>query len=356
MHYKLLGPTGLKVSALCLGAMTFGEDWGWGASPEQSAALLHTYMDAGGNFIDTANYYTNGNSELILGELTKGIREQLVIATKYTLNTDPENNPNAGGNHRRNMMLAVEKSLQRLKTDYIDLYQVHIWDQITPIEEIMRGLEDLVRAGKVLYTGFSDVPAWVVAKGNMLAERHGWNKFAALQLEYNLLERGIERELLPLAKHDDLAILAWSPLAMGLLSGKYRSREDKGQSGRGAFVDARLNDRNLKIIEVLISVAEEIGASPAATALRWIQYQFHQIIPIIGARKIEQLRDNLSSVDIELDESQLQRLNEASRIESGFPYDLLSDQRQSHSGIFERLHGKFSGDMERERRRREARA
>lgn len=233
MHYKLLGSTGLRVSELCLGTMTFGDTWGWGASKEDCKKLLHTYLDAGGNFIDTANFYTEGNSERILGEITQNMRDQLVMATKYTLNMDPENNANAGGNHRRNMVRAVEDSLKRLKTDYIDLYWVHIWDRMTPIEEIMRGLEDLVRSGKVVYTGFSDAPAWLIAKGNMLAQCRGWNQFAALQMEYNLLTRGIEREILPLARMDELSILYWSPLAGGLLSGKYRSKEDAGKSNRG---------------------------------------------------------------------------------------------------------------------------
>jgi aryl-alcohol dehydrogenase-like predicted oxidoreductase len=188
MHYKLLGPTGLRVSELCLGAMTFGENWGWGASIEECRKLFNAYLDQGGNFIDTANNYTNGSSETIVGELTKGVRDKVVIATKYTLNTDPEKNINAGGNHRRNMVRAVEQSLQRLKTDYIDLYWVHVWDKVTPIEEIMRGLDDLVSAGKIVYTGFSDAPAWLIAKGNTLAECRGWNKFIALQLEYNLVD------------------------------------------------------------------------------------------------------------------------------------------------------------------------
>lgn len=354
MQYKLLGPTGLRVSELCLGAMTFGEDWGWGASVEECSKLFNAYLDHGGNFIDTANYYTNGSSETIVGELSKGIRERLVIATKYTLNTDPENNSNAGGNHRKNMVRAVEQSLRRLQTDYIDLYWVHIWDKLTPIEEIMRGLDDLVSAGKIVYTGFSDVPAWVVAKGNAMAEVRGWNKFAALQLEYNLAQRGIERELLPLAKHDDLAILAWSPLAMGLLSGKYRSTQDKGLSGRSSFVDGRLTDRNIGIINTLVEVAAELGAAPAAIALRWLQYQYHQVIPILGARKLDQLLDNLSSIKYELTDAHLKRLDEASRIELGFPYEMLASQERAH-GVWERVNGVFNADMQKEVERRAGR-
>jgi aryl-alcohol dehydrogenase-like predicted oxidoreductase len=354
MHYKLLGPTGLRVSELCLGTMTFGEEWGWGASLEECGKLFNAYLDHGGNFIDTANYYTNGSSETIVGELSKGIRDRLVLATKYTLNTDPEKNINAGGNHRKNMVRAVEHSLRRLQTDYIDLYWVHIWDKATPIDEILRGLDDLVSSGKIVYTGFSDVPAWVFAKGNALAESLGWNKFAALQLEYNLLERGIERELLPLAKHDDLALLAWSPLAMGLLSGKYRSANDKGQSGRADLVDARLTERNIAIINTLVEVAAELGASPAAIALRWLQHQYHQVIPILGARKLDQLLDNLKSIQYELSESQLKRLDEASKIELGFPYSMLANTESVH-GIWERVNGVFNGDVAREVERRAGR-
>lgn len=345
MRYKLLGPTGLRVSEFCLGAMTFGEEFGWGASLEESRKLLHTFLDYGGNFIDTANYYTNGSSETILGELSKDIRERLVIATKYTLSMDPRHNVNAGGNHRKNMVRAVEQSLQRLQTDYIDIYWVHIWDRLTPVEEVMRGLDDLVSAGKIVYTGISDAPAWIVAKSNMLAEWRGWNKFAALQLEYNLLERGIERELLPLARHDDLAVLAWSPLAMGLLSGKYRSLSDKGQSGRSSFVDSRLNERSLQIISTLVQVAEELGASPAAIALRWLQYQYHQVIPILGARKLEQLRDNLSGLQYELDASQLERLNNISKIDLGFPYDMITDVPPGVHNVPQLINGTFKEDM-----------
>jgi aryl-alcohol dehydrogenase-like predicted oxidoreductase len=334
--------------------MTFGEEWGWGASVEECRKLFNAYLDHGGNFIDTANYYTNGSSENIVGELSQGIRDQLVIATKYTLNLNPEKNANGGGNHRKNMMRSVEQSLRRLRTDYIDLYWIHIWDKVTPVEEIMRGLDDLVSSGKVLYTGFSDAPAWVVAKGNTLAENHGWNKFAALQLEYNLIERGIERELLPLARHDDLAVLAWSPLSMGLLSGKYRSASDKGQSGRGEFIDHRLTERNIRIIDTLVAVAAEIGASPAAIALRWLQYQYHQVIPILGARKLDQLLDNLTSVNYELTPEQLHRLNEASKMEMGFPYDFFSSQEQVHD-VWSRVNGVFKADVLSEAERRAVR-
>lgn len=355
MHYKLLGPTGLRVSELCLGTMTFGEDWGWGASLEECRKLLNTFMDHGGNFIDTANFYTGGSSESILGELCKGIREKLVIATKYSLNTDPDNNINAGGNHRKNMVRAVEQSLTRLQTDYIDLYQLHVWDQVTPVEEVMRAMDDLVSAGKVVYAGISDTPAWVVAKGNMLAECRGWTKFASLQYEYNLLQRGIERELLPMAKHDDLALLVWSPLASGILSGKYRSLEDKGKSGRGGFADNYVTENNLRIIDTLVAVAQEVNATPASVALRWLQYQYHGVFPIVGARKLEQLEDNLSSVTVNLDASQLQRLNEISFVPPGFPYDMITDNPPTPHNVPQLINGKFKEDVHAEIARRSVR-
>lgn len=355
MQYKLLGPTGLKVSELCLGTMTFGEEVGWGSSLEECRKLFNTYLNYGGNFIDTANFYTNGSSEKIIGELSKGIRERLVISTKYTLNTDPQNNSNAGGNHRKNLMLSVEQSLRRLQTDYIDLYWVHIWDRLTPVEEIMRGLDDLISAGKILYTGISDAPGWWIAKANTIAEWRSWNKFAAMQMEYNLLERGIERELLPFAKQDDLAILAWSPLAGGLLSGKYRSENDKTKSNRELMTDSRLNAHNLSIIATLVAIAQEVQVSPAAVALRWLQYQYHQLIPILGARKLEQLQDNLSVLNCELNADQQLRLNNASKINLGFPYDMLEDSKINLPGMNDAIHGAFKTDMLKEVERRSVR-
>src|SRR6266478_5672185 len=230
MRYKLLGNSGLRVSELCLGTMTFGEDWGWGASPEESRKVYDTFLEAGGNFIDTANVYTNGTSEQLLGEFMAGHRDRVVLATKYT-NAAPGNDPNAAGNHRKNMMQSVESSLKRLRTDYIDLYWLHIWDQITPIEEVMRGFDDLVRQGKILYAGVSDMPAWTVARANTLAELRGWTSFVGLQIEYSLVERTVERELIPMSKALSLGVLAWSPLAKGVLSGKYHG-EGKADGGR----------------------------------------------------------------------------------------------------------------------------
>src|ERR1700723_455622 len=225
MRYKLLGNSGLRVSELCLGTMTFGEDWGWGASPEESRKVYDTFLEAGGNFIDTANVYTNGTSEKLLGEFMAGHRERIVLATKYT-NAAPGTDPNAAGNHRKSMVQALEASLKRLKTDYIDLYWLHIWDPITPIEEVMRAFDDLVRQGKILYAGVSDMPAWVVAKANTLADFRGWTPFVGLQIEYSLIERTPERELLPMAADLGLGVTAWSPLAGGGVDGE--KNEERG--------------------------------------------------------------------------------------------------------------------------------
>jgi aryl-alcohol dehydrogenase-like predicted oxidoreductase len=222
MNYHLLGRSGLRVSELCLGAMTFGEDWGWGASKDESRRIYEAFREAGGNFVDTANVYTGGNSETFVGEFIAGHREEIVLATKYT-NARPvgaTTDPNASGNQRKNMIQAVEASLKRLGTDYIDLYWMHIWDALTPVEEVMRAFDDLVRAGKVLYVGISDAPAWLVAKSNTLADLRGWTAYVGLQIEYSLLERTVERELLPMATDFGLSVVAWSPLRNGILTGK----------------------------------------------------------------------------------------------------------------------------------------
>jgi aryl-alcohol dehydrogenase-like predicted oxidoreductase len=230
MKYKLLGNSGLRVSETALGTMTFGEDWGWGAGKEEARKLYETFREAGGNFIDTANLYTNGSSESFLGEFILGHRQSVVLATKYS-NAMPGSDPNAAGNHRKSMMQAVEASLKRLRTDYIDLYWVHIWDQITPVEEVMRGLDDLVRQGKILYVGVSDAPAWWVAQANTMAQLRGWLPFIGLQIEYSLIERTVERELIPMAKALNIGVTAWSPLSNGILSGKYHGHTSPAESG-----------------------------------------------------------------------------------------------------------------------------
>ena len=342
MRYRLLGNGGLRVSEAALGTMTFGEDWGWGSPKAEAQKVYETYREAGGNFIDTANAYTNGTSERLVGEFIKSHRENVVLATKFSL-APPGNDPNASGNHRKSMMQAAEASLKRLQTEYIDLYWVHMWDGITPVEEVMRGLDDLVREGKVLYVGISDAPAWWVAQANTVAELRGWTQFTALQIEYNLIERAVERELVPMAKALNLGVLAWSPLAKGVLTGKY--------SGEGKADGARLSLEGMKeflpeeqraapIISAVKSVSAQVGRSMAQVALAWLRHQTVPVIPIIGARKVSQLQDNLGSLDLMLSAEQLQSLDGASRIELGFPqsaYERESTRAVRYGGIWDRL-------------------
>ena len=325
MRYKLLGNSGLRVSELCLGTMTFGEDWGWGADKEESRAVFQAFAEAGGNFLDTANLYTNGTSETLVGEFVKGDREKWVIATKYSLNTRT-GDVNACGNHRKNLFQAVEASLKRLGTDYIDLLWLHLWDSLTPIEEVMRAFDDLVRMGKVLYIGISDSPAWIVSQANTLATLRGWTPFIGLQIEYSLKERTPERELLPMAKALNIGVTAWSPLGGGVLTGKYN--QPNPVDGRLSMTDQpfQIFDRDLKIAETVLEIAREIGKSPAQVALNWLRNRPNSVIPIIGARRLSQLQDNLACVDFNLTGEQLQRLDNISAISLGFPHELLASQ------------------------------
>lgn len=320
MRYKLLGNSGLRVSELALGTMTFGLEWGWGASKEDSRQLFDTYVEAGGNFIDTANRYTDGTSETLTGEFIQADRAHFVLATKYTLKTR-DGDPNAAGNHRKNLVQSLEASLKRLNTDYIDLYWVHAWDMVTPVEEMMRGLDDLVRAGKVLYVGISDAPAWVVSRANMLAELRGWSPFAGLQIQYSLIERSAERDLLPMARALDIAVTPWAALGRGILSGK-DNRQEPAQ-GRAALWGT-VGEANLRIAGEVVKIADEIGRSPAQVALNWVRQQPGVIIPIIGARTVEQMKDNLGCLEFSLTEDQLHRLSQVSQIELGFPHDFLA--------------------------------
>jgi aryl-alcohol dehydrogenase-like predicted oxidoreductase len=330
MKYRLLGNSGLRVSEAALGTMTFGDDWGWGAAKDEARKVYDAFREAGGNFIDTANLYTNGTSESFLGEFIQGHRQSLVMATKYSLAT-PGTDPNAAGNQRKNMVQAVEASLKRLQTDYIDLYWVHMWDQMTPVEEVMRALDDLVRAGKVLYTGISDAPAWWIAQANTLAHLRGWSPFIGLQIEYSLIERTVERELIPMAKALNIGVTAWSPLAGGVLTGKYHghaSSEASAEPGRmnndmaKDFMPER--ERTERIVAALKTVSDETGRSIAQVALAWLRYRPVPVIPIIGARKLSQFQDNLASFDLTLSADQLKTLDEASRVELGFPYDMYA--------------------------------
>lgn len=344
MKYKLLGKSGLRVSEICLGTMTFGDDWGWGAGRDESRKIFDAYLEAGGNFIDTANAYTNGSSETMLGEFVQTERERIVLATKYTQALSLGKDPNAGGNQRKNMMQSVEASLKRLKTDYIDVLWMHIWDKLTPIEEVMHSFETLVRQGKVLYIGISDAPAWWTARANTLAELRGWTQFAGLQIEYSLLERTPERELLPMAKELGLTVTAWSPLAGGVLTGKYLddSAENKGARYDNAEMQKFLGDRERgnRIARVVKTVAEESSATAAQVALAWLQTRNQSIIPIIGTRKIAQLEDNLASLNIELNGEQIGKLDEASRIELGFPHDFYENEMVKnfvYAGLADRI-------------------
>jgi len=338
MRYRLLGNSGLRVSEAALGTMTFGDDWGWGAAKDESRKVYDTFREAGGNFIDTANVYTNGTSESFLGEFMKGHRQSVVLATKYT-NAAPGTDPNAAGNHRKSMVQAVEASLKRLKTDYIDLY----WVQITPVEEVMRGLDDLVRQGKVLYVGISDAPAWWIAQANTLAQLRGWSPFIGLQIEYSLIERTVERELIPMAKALNLGLTAWSPLSGGVLTGKYHGH---GSSEPGRMSTDMMKEfmpeqqRTDRIVAAVKTVSDATGRSMAQVALAWLRYRPVPVIPIIGARKLSQLQDNLASFDLALSANQLKTLDEASRIELGFPHDMYAKEMAralAYGGLRDRI-------------------
>jgi len=327
MNYRLFGKSGLRVSEISLGTMTFGEDWGWGSPKEEARKIYDAYRDAGGNFIDTANVYTNGTSETLLGEFMRDHRQSIVLATKYT-NAGPGNDPNAAGNHRKSMVQAVEASLRRLKTEYIDLYWLHIWDGLTPVEEVMRAFDDLVRQGKILYIGVSDAPAWWIAQANTLAELRCWTQFIGLQIEYSLVERTVERELIPMAKAFHLGLVAWSPLSGGLLSAKYHAGDGKDKDGRFSTemgsLFRRTGDRADRIVAAVQKISQQVGRSPAQVALAWLRYREIPIIPIIGARRISQLHDNLASLELHLTPEQVSALDQASAVELGFPHDFYT--------------------------------
>jgi aryl-alcohol dehydrogenase-like predicted oxidoreductase len=299
--------------------MSFGEEWGWGASKKDSKTMFDAFAEAGGNFIDTANRYTEGTSERYVGEFVKADRERFVVATKFTLFMSRDD-PNMCGNHRKNMVQALEASLRRLGTDYVDLYWLHAWDYTTPVEEVMRALDDLVSSGKVLYVGISDTPAWIVSQANTLADLRGWTRFVGLQIRYSLIDRTAERELLPMARALDLAVTPWSVLGAGVLSGKYN--RDKGAAGR-AKEGAAKKELNLEIAQDVIDVAEEIGCSASQVAVSWVRQQPGVIVPLLGANNLTQLQDNLGALQVTLSGDQLAKLEEVSRIEPGFPHDFL---------------------------------
>jgi len=322
-HYVTLGRSGLRVSPLCLGAMTFGQDFGWGASPEESHAMLAEYLDRGGNFIDTANIYTAGHSEKIVGDYFSKEnvrRDHAVISTKFFCNLF-QGDPNGGGAGRKALIQQCEASLQRLRTDYIDIYWLHNWDQTAPIEETLRGLDDLVTSGKIRYVGFSDIPAWKTAEAQTIAQFRGWAPIIALQLEYSLLERTSEGELIPMAQSMGMGVMPWSPLKSGFLSGKFR-RGGTGEvdTKRSGLVGAP-SEADYDVIEALVAVADEVGASPAAVALAWVHGRPGVASPLIGARRLDQLRTNFTALDVHLTETQITKLNDASKPKLNFPAD-----------------------------------
>ncbi|MDX6497954.1 MAG: hypothetical protein QOG23_1214 [Blastocatellia bacterium] len=333
--YITLGRSGLRVSPLCLGTMTFGTEWGWGAEEKTAREVFDRYVEAGGNFVDTADLYTGGHSEELLGKFIseRGLRDRVVLATKFTFNGDA-GNPNAGGNGRKNIYRALEGSLRRLQTDYIDLYWLHAWDTVTPVEEVISTLNDLVRAGKIRHYGFSDTPAWYVSRAQTLAEKEGKERLVALQLEYSLVERHIEREHIPAAQELGLGITPWSPLAGGFLSGKYRRHENTGV-GEGRLEIIKDNpafnqfkERNWGILDELLTVADEISKSPAQVALNWVATQPGITSTIIGATKMAQLDDNLKSIEFEIPSNLRKQLDDLSALEPAHPYKIFNPEMQ----------------------------
>jgi len=325
-HYVTLGRSGLRVSPMCLGAMTFGEDLGWGTSVTDAEAILDRFLEKGGNFVDTANIYTLGHSEKIIGDHLGRYpekRDRVVIATKFFGNAFPRD-PNGGGAGRKSMLAACHESLRRLQTDYIDLYWMHCWDQHTPIEETLRALEDLVSAGKVRYIGFSDTPAWKVAQAQVTAQLRGWAPLVALQIEYSLLERTVEGELIPMAQALGLGVTPWSPLKSGVLSGKY-TRENQGKvaPARGVWAERHLNEKTYALLDELIRVAKEVDSTPARVALAWVQGRPGVTSTIIGARTMEQLEQNLGALEVRLPPAHVQRLDELSEPQLDFPAGFL---------------------------------
>jgi len=335
--YRLLGRSGVRVSPLCLGTMTFGVGPGtWGSTDEEAAKLIDLYIERGGNFIDTANFYGQmGQSEALLGKLVKGRRDRLVISTKYSLTTSP-GDPNASGNHRKNMVRSVEDSLGRLQTDYIDLYYLHMWDFRTPVDEILRAFDDLVRAGKILYIGLSDTPAWQASRMQAIAELRGWSQFCALQISYSLIERTVEREMIPMAAQMGLGVCPWSPLGGGVLAGKYSAADlspsnmkDLGSRKAINAVTGRLSERNLAVAAVVAEIAKEIGKTSAQVGVGWTLTNPAVVSPVLGVRTLAQLQDNLGSLEVELSKEQLARLDAVSGVPKVFPMDILKSPAEA---------------------------
>lgn len=321
MRYRLLGRSGLRVSELFLGTMVFGHEQG--SSPAESAQMLDLYAEAGGNVIDTASAY--GDSERILGELLAGRRDHFVLATKYGLSRD-HRDVNAAGAHRKNLRLSLETSLRRLRTDHVDLLWLHVWDRHTPLEETLRALDDAVSAGKVLYVGISDAPAWVVSRADALAEWHGWTPFAGVQVPYNLLQRDIEREVLPMAEQLGLTVATWGPLAGGVLSGKHSGAGRHQTAATGTRVEAgSLSARDHAAARAVLEVADQFGATASQVAIAWTRARSRAVHPIIGARSVAQLKDDLGAAELVLPPTAVRRLDEAVDFDVGFPAAFLDE-------------------------------
>jgi aryl-alcohol dehydrogenase-like predicted oxidoreductase len=337
VQYTFLGTTGLRVSELCLGAMTFGDDWGWGADEDTSRAVFDAFSDAGGTFVDTADVYTGGTSERLLGRFLAGRRDRYVVATKYAISTDPSD-PNAEGGGRKNLRRSLEASLRRLGTDHVDLYWVHVWDGFTPVEETVRALDDAVRAGKVLHVGFSDHPAWLVARADALAEMAHLTRPVAIQVEYNLAAREAERELLPMAESLGMSVLDWSPLAGGALTGKHL-HDGAGVGDTGAVRRSEAVPHFAKydapgpraVAAEVVALAAELGCTPAQLAIAWLRHRSPAHVPIIGARTLAHVVDDLGAVDVRIPEEVSARLDEVGAVELGFPGDFY---RQGRTGWF----------------------
>lgn len=320
-HYITLGRSGLRVSPYCLGTMTFGEEFGWGTSPQESFAMLDEYRSRGGNFVDTANIYTAGHSEQIVGDYIKHHavrRDELVLGTKFYCNLFP-GDPNGGGAGRKALIQQCEASLKRLQSDYIDIYWLHNWDRGAPIEETLRGLDDLVTAGKIRYIGFSDIPAWKTAEAQTIARFRGWAPVIALQLEYSLLERTGEGELFPLAQEMGMGIMPWSPLKSGFLSGKFRRNGEGSVDTRRSGMVGMPSPADYDVIDTVVEIASALNVSPAAVALAWVRSQAGVSATLIGARRLDQLKTNLDSLEVRLSAGQIARLSEVSQPKLNFP-------------------------------------
>jgi len=333
--YLTLGRSGLRVSPFCLGTMTFGEEWGWGSTVEESNAILSAYLSRGGNFLDTANMYTKGHSEVVIGDYfakQPSRRDRVVIATKF-MSAMHLGDPNSGGAGRKSIISACEESLRRLQTDFIDLYWLHFWDHHTPIEETMRALDELVGSGKVRYIGFSDTPAWKCAQAQTLAMFKGFEPLIALQIEYSLLERTVEDELIPMAREMGMGVTPWSPLKGGILTGKF-TRTSAPKQGEARYDESsqHLNEHTFGIVDELIAIAKETESSPAQVALAWVQSRPGVASTIIGARTMRQFEDNLKALDLNLTDDHIERLNEASARQPIFPQRFLPNVRPVFQG------------------------